>query len=91
MPFDIEHRRALIVDENDHWVLTTVQDLAKVVAHAIDYEGEWSEKGGVRGERISIKQLLQIAEGIRGALSSARSREDVIGGYNTNKAQDHSK
>ena len=46
--------------------LTTVQDLAKVVAAAIDYEGEWPEVGGIRGGQITISKLLELGGEIRG-------------------------
>lgn len=47
--------------------LITVQDLANVVARAIDFEGEWPVISGVSGAVMSIGQLLALGEKIRGA------------------------
>lgn len=72
MMYDFENRRAIMREggDDDTIVLTTVQDLAGVVARAIDYEGEWPVVGGVRGSRISIKELIALAEEIRGQSSA---------------------
>ena len=66
--YDFENRRAIMREggDDDTIVLTTVQDLAGVVARAIDYEGEWPVVGGIRGSRISIKELVALGEEIRG-------------------------
>jgi hypothetical protein len=68
IPFDFENRRALVLDggDNDRMTLTTVHDLAHVVAKAIDFEGEWPVIGGIRGTDISIGQLMSLGEKIRG-------------------------
>jgi hypothetical protein len=49
--------------------VTKVQDLANVVAEAIDYEGEWPETGGISGSRITSSELIKLAESIRGTCS----------------------
>ncbi|KFY08433.1 hypothetical protein V492_06231 [Pseudogymnoascus sp. VKM F-4246] len=65
--FDFENRRAIIVDGHDfHMTFTTVQDLAGVVTQAVDYDGEWPTTGGIRGNRVSVSQILKIGEEIRG-------------------------
>lgn len=71
IPFDFNKRRALILDggEDDRITLTTVQDLANVVAKAIDYEGEWPVIGGIRGTDMSVGQLIALGEKIRGAFA----------------------
>ena len=59
---DFENRRAIVVDGRDSQsALITVQDLAKVVAAAVDYEGELPETGGIRGQ-IAIFKPLQNGE-----------------------------
>jgi hypothetical protein len=64
---DFENRRAIVVDGRDpQLALTTVQDLAKVVAAAVDYEGVWPETGGIRGGQITISKLLQTGGDLRG-------------------------
>ena len=69
LPLDFHKRRALILDggDDDRMVLTTVQDLANVVARAIDFEGEWPVIGGIKGAELSVGQLLALGEQIRGA------------------------
>lgn len=52
--------------EDDRITLTTVQDLANIVARAIDYEGKWPVVGGIKGTELSIGQLLALGEKVRG-------------------------
>jgi hypothetical protein len=68
LPFDFNNRRAILLDGGDEnaLTLTTVQDLANVVAKAIDFEGEWPTIGGIRGTTTSIKELIALGEKIRG-------------------------
>jgi hypothetical protein len=72
IPFDFNKRRALVLDGGDdnRITLTTVQDLANVVARAIDFEGEWPVVSGIRGADISIGQLIALGEKIRGSCAS---------------------
>ncbi|KAK3684123.1 hypothetical protein B0T22DRAFT_469635 [Podospora appendiculata] len=67
-PFDFENRRALILEgsETSRITLTTAQDLANVVARAVDYEGEWPLVGGVKGGEVTLGGLIAIGEQIRG-------------------------
>ena len=54
---------SLIVDDGEYWeTWTTIQDVAKVVARAIDFEGRWPEIGGVVGTKIKPKDLIKLAE-----------------------------
>lgn len=65
--FDFENRRAVVVDGYDFiMTFTTVQDLARVVAQVVDYDGEWPAIGGIRGNRVSVSQILKIGERVRG-------------------------
>lgn len=65
--FDFENRRAIVVDGHDFvMTFTTVQDLAGVVAEAVDYDGEWPVIGGIRGNRVTVSQILKIGERVRG-------------------------
>lgn len=64
---DYQNRRAIVVDGyNTVMTLTTVQDLAAVVARAVDYDGEWPVIGGVSGSRVAVSQIIEIGEKIRG-------------------------
>ncbi|WYZ44889.1 hypothetical protein EsH8_VIII_000205 [Colletotrichum jinshuiense] len=67
-PFDFYQRRALMIDggEDDILTLTTSQDVAKVVALAIEHEGEWPLVSGIRGGEITVGQLIALGEKIRG-------------------------
>ncbi|KAI1074522.1 hypothetical protein F5B20DRAFT_563081 [Whalleya microplaca] len=66
--FDFENRRAIVVDGREDAVMTftTVADLAAVVAQAVDYDGRWPTTGGIRGNRLTFSQLLEIGRRVRG-------------------------
>ena len=66
--FDFENRRAIVVDGHEDAImtLTTVADVAKIVARAVDYEGTWPRIGGIRGNRVTFSQILEIGEKVRG-------------------------
>lgn len=67
LQYDLQNRRAIVPTDRDFPIsLTKVQDLARVVAEAIEYEGQWPEKGGVRGSHITSSELIKLAESIRG-------------------------
>ncbi|KAM0552699.1 hypothetical protein ACHAPJ_007796 [Fusarium lateritium] len=65
---DFEKQRAIVVEGtlDDEVVYTSSEDVANVVTRAIDYEGEWPVVGGISGNRITVRELLQIGENIRG-------------------------
>lgn len=66
---DFHNRRAIIVDGCDAiMTLTTVQDLAAIVARAVDYDGEWPKLGGIRGNRVKVSEILRIGEKVRGEM-----------------------
>jgi hypothetical protein len=69
---DFNQYRALTLygGDDDRITLTTVQDLANVVALAVEYEGEWPVVGGIKGTEISIGELLTLGEKVRGKLIS---------------------
>ncbi|KAK7402525.1 hypothetical protein QQX98_011733 [Neonectria punicea] len=45
---------------------TTLEDVARVVTKAIDYEGEWPVMGGISANKTKISDLLQLGGEIRG-------------------------
>lgn len=45
---------------------TTVQDMAAVVARAVDFEGEWPVVGGIRGNHRAVSEIIKIGKAIRG-------------------------
>ncbi|KAF7166899.1 hypothetical protein CNMCM5623_000436 [Aspergillus felis] len=68
LPFDFNNRRVIVPENYDqiYVTLTTVQDLAQVVARAISFEGKWPVVGGVKGTDISLNQLISLGEKVRG-------------------------
>lgn len=67
--FNFQDRRAVVVENLDAMMtFTTVQDVATVVAAAVDLVGEWPEIGGIRGNRLPISKLLAIGERVRGEI-----------------------
>jgi hypothetical protein len=70
LQYDLQNRRAIVPSKIDFpMTFAKVQDLAKVVAEAIGYEGEWPEKGGISGSRITSSELIKLPESIRGTCS----------------------
>ena len=65
---DFEYRRAIIMEgsEGSPLTLTTVGDMAKVVALDLDYRGKWPTTGGIRGTQTTISGFLRLSERIRG-------------------------
>lgn len=75
---DFQNRRAIVVEGIDSiMTYTTVQDVAGVVARAVDLDGEWPIVSGISGNRVTISQLLKIGEKVRG-MSYAATRFYVI-------------
>ncbi|KAJ5100296.1 hypothetical protein N7456_006348 [Penicillium angulare] len=68
LPWDFNNRRWFSVDEgqNSTLTLTTIADLTNVVAQAIEFEGEWPVVGGIKGNDITMGELLTLAEKVRG-------------------------
>ncbi|KLJ08186.1 hypothetical protein EMPG_09954 [Blastomyces silverae] len=66
--FDFENRRAIVVDGHEDAImtLTTVADLAAIVAQAVDYKGKWPSVSGIRGKRVTVSQLLEIGKRVQG-------------------------
>lgn len=66
---DFQNRRAIVIDghaDDTFMTFTTVQDLAGVVAKAVDLTDEWPTIGGISGNRVSVSQLLTVGQKIRG-------------------------
>lgn len=64
---DFETRQAILVDNGEQPVtFTLIDDLAHVVAEAIDYEGIWTADGGVSGWQTTSAELVRIGEHLRG-------------------------
>jgi len=65
---DFQNARALVVDGHidDSLTFTAVQDVAAVVARAVEFEGEWPVVGDISGNRVSTREILQLGKTIRG-------------------------
>ncbi|KAI0890461.1 NAD(P)-binding protein [Annulohypoxylon maeteangense] len=50
------------LDDAVSWI--TVQDIAGVVARAVEYEGEWPAIGGMVGTRVTVAEMLKLGESI---------------------------
>ena len=68
LPWDFYRRRAILLEgsENDRISLTTSQDLANMVARAIEFAGDWPVVGGIRGSELSVKEIIALGEKVRG-------------------------
>ena len=65
--YDLENRRAIVPAGGDFPItFTTLQDVTKVVAEAIDYEGEWPKRGGISGTNTTNSEFIKLIESIRG-------------------------
>lgn len=66
--FDFQNCRAIVVDghEDAVMVLTSASDLSTVIARTVDHKGEWPEIGGIRGNRMTFSQIIEIGERVRG-------------------------
>ncbi|KAI2616660.1 NAD(P)-binding protein [Hypomontagnella submonticulosa] len=81
--FDFENKRAIVVDGHEDAImtLTTVADLATVVAQAVDYEGVWPKIGGIRGNRVTFSQIIEIGRRIRRSFAVEKVKvEDLEAG-----------
>ncbi|KAF7537117.1 hypothetical protein G7054_g3993 [Neopestalotiopsis clavispora] len=56
---------------------TAIEDIAKVVVRAVDFEGEWPTIGGIRGNQLSVADLVRIGESVQG-MSCKKFQVDVL-------------
>ncbi|KAM0273967.1 hypothetical protein ACHAQH_008087 [Verticillium albo-atrum] len=83
LPIGFSKRRALLVEgsEDSRLTLTTVKDIVQVVVRAIDYEDVWPVQGGIRGDEITLGDLISLGEKIRGPFKVERLQaEDLEAG-----------
>ncbi|KAI0840136.1 NAD(P)-binding protein [Hypoxylon sp. FL0890] len=64
--FNFEKQHATLIEGSldDVVVWTTVQDIAGVVAQAVEYKGEWPAIGGISGSRVTNGEMLRLGEAI---------------------------
>ena len=59
--------------------LTTVADLASIVARAVDYEGKWPVTGGISGNRLTFSQIVEMGSRVRGkTIPITESIENIL-------------
>jgi len=64
---DFYNRRAITIGGTvSAFTLTTMNDLANIVARAIDYSGEWPIIGGIKGTTLPTSKVLEIGVKVRG-------------------------
>lgn len=64
---DFQNRRAIIPDGDDVPItLTTVRDMSRLVAHALEYNGVWPTRGGMQGTAFTVSGLIALGEKPRG-------------------------
>lgn len=60
---DVDGGRALMVENGSQQIsFTPIRDVGRVVAAAVDYDGQWPEIGGFSGETLSYNCLLEKLE-----------------------------
>lgn len=52
--------------ENAVMTLTTVTDLAEIIALAVEDELPWPTVGGIQGNRLTFSEIVGIGERVRG-------------------------
>lgn len=74
---DFQNRRAIVVEghEDAIFTVTSVHDIAEVIARAVDLDDEWPVFGGIRGNRVTVSQIIEVGERIRGMYRRDSSRE----------------
>lgn len=69
----MENRRAILLADAKnpgYLTFTTVKDVASIVSKAVQYQGQWPEVGGIRGDELSMTELVALGERIRGRYNS---------------------
>jgi len=67
--FNFQERRAIVVEGHEESAvvaLTAVKDIVDIVVRAVDDPREWPRDGGVRGNRVSVAEVIRIGERVRG-------------------------
>ena len=74
---DFENRRAIVVEGHEDAImtLTAVHDIAEVVARAVEINSEWPKIGGIKGNSVTISQILKIGEKVHGRSPPVYHRE----------------
>ncbi|KAJ4149018.1 hypothetical protein NW754_000454 [Fusarium falciforme] len=76
---DFQNRRAIVAGDGDAPItLTTVRDMSRLVAQALEYPGEWPTVGGMQGTQTTVSGLIALGEKLRGSFKVEKpSRESL--------------
>jgi hypothetical protein len=79
LPLDLQNRRAILPSKLDAQItFTTIQDVARFVANAVDYKDVWPERGGISGTRTTLGELIKLVESIRGKISTPSIKTAMV-------------
>lgn len=69
---DFQNCRAIISEDGDAPItLTTVRDMSRLVAQALEYDEVWPTVGGMQGTVTTVSGLIALGEKLRG-------KDDII-------------
>ncbi|KAF4435176.1 hypothetical protein FACUT_7364 [Fusarium acutatum] len=76
---DFQNRRAIVPEDVDAPItLTTLQDMCRLVAQALEYDGVWPTVGGMQGTAFTVSELIALGEKLRGPFEVEKiSNEDL--------------
>lgn len=64
---DFEKRRAIVLDDGEQrFGVTTVADVSAMLERALSDERTWPVVGGMRGDTVSIREMLELGKRVRG-------------------------
>ena len=66
--FDFDKCRAIVVQGHQDAVmsLTSVRDLAEIIAKTVELKGQWPVTFGVKANRLTFHDIVAIGERVRG-------------------------
>ncbi|KAF0639729.1 hypothetical protein FPSE5266_05437 [Fusarium pseudograminearum] len=76
---DFQNRRAIISEDSDAPItLTTVQDMSRLVAQALEYNGVWPTVGGMQGTVTTVSGLIALGEKLRGPFKIEKISNEAL-------------
>ncbi|KAM0390708.1 hypothetical protein ACHAPZ_011589 [Fusarium culmorum] len=76
---DFQNRRAIISEDGDAPItLTTVRDMSRLVAQALEYNGVWPTVGGMQGTVTTVSGLIALGEKLRGPFKIEKISNEAL-------------
>ncbi|GKU09182.1 unnamed protein product [Fusarium langsethiae] len=76
---DFQNRRAIIPEDGDAPItLTTVRDMSRLVAQALEYNGVWPTVGGMQGTVTTVPGLIALGEKLRGPFKIEKISNEAL-------------